>query len=107
MVGYDLVFRAEWLESLGYISWHFKNKIMKFHLNGCNYRLVGLHTTDAQPSPTPSMTDLGSLVASIMQALSSLGVASLTPPLIEPLLTTYSYLFTSLTGLPLPRAMNH
>lgn len=41
----DLVLEAEWLETLGYIGWHFKDKVMEFQINGTNYRL------EVQPTP--------------------------------------------------------
>ena len=46
--GYDLILGAEWLESLGYIGWHFRNKTMIFTVHNQTYTLQGLIT--AQPT---------------------------------------------------------
>lgn len=54
VMGYDLVIGVEWLESLGYIGWHFKHKIMEFQVDGTNYRSVGLHSPDTPACPHSS-----------------------------------------------------
>lgn len=41
VTGCDLMLGTEWLETLGYIGWHFRDKIMEFAVNGCNFRLIG------------------------------------------------------------------
>lgn len=66
VVGYDLVLGAEWLETLGYIGWHFKKKIMEFQVLGRNYGLVGLRSSNPTPSPVSSWVDLSRMVASLM-----------------------------------------
>lgn len=100
VTGCDLVLGAEWLETLGYFGWHFKNKIMEFQVHGRNYRLVGLHSPDPVPSPVSSRVDLSTLIASLMQASSHFANASPPTPQVEQFLTTYSDLFEPPKGLP-------
>lgn len=49
--GYNLILGVEWLESLGYIGWHFWNKTMLFTVNNKTCTLQGLIT--AQPTFLP------------------------------------------------------
>lgn len=79
----NLVLGAEWLETLGYIGWHFKNKIMEFQINGTNYRLVGLRATNTSPFFASSQMILSPLVTSLMHSHSSLEGAPTTPLLIK------------------------
>ncbi|TQD86337.1 hypothetical protein C1H46_028095 [Malus baccata] len=52
--GYDLILGAEWLEPLGYIGWHFRNKTMLFIVNNKTYTLQGLITTQPTFHPCTS-----------------------------------------------------
>ncbi|KAM2650970.1 hypothetical protein EV1_014909 [Malus domestica] len=88
VVGSDLVLGAEWLETLGYIGWHFKNKIMEFQVLGSNYRLHGLRSSNPLPSPVSSQVDFRVMVASLMKAHSHLDGPSPTPPLLKPIMST-------------------
>lgn len=45
--GYDVVFGAEWLRSLGVISWDFNHMTMKFHQGMQQILLTRLHSSVA------------------------------------------------------------
>nr|XP_008381918.2 uncharacterized protein LOC103444746 [Malus domestica] len=112
VLGCDLVLGAEWLESLGYIGWHFKHKIMEFQIDGTNYRLMGLRSPDTTtyPPSSPVVSPrgvLGHSVAFLLHAPPSQAGAQPTSPPIEQFLDTYQDLFTPPTGLPPLRPMDH
>lgn len=92
-MGCDLVLGVEWLETLGFIGWHFKNKIMEFQINGTNYRLVGLHAIESSPFSVSSRVILSPLIAFLMHTYSPFEGAPTTPLPIKPILPTYSDLF--------------
>ncbi|XP_008386797.3 uncharacterized protein [Malus domestica] len=110
--GCNLFLEAEWLETLGFIGWHFKHKVMEFQIKGHNYRLVGLHSSDSPPhlpsSPSASSRPhIESLLASLLSASSPPEAVHPIHPSLISLLDSYSDLFVAPTGLPPHQEFDH
>lgn len=111
IIGCDLVLEAEWLETLGFIGLHFKNKVMEFQIDGHKYCLVGLHSSDSPTILTSTFStfyllDISSLLASILSASSIPDIVQPTLQPLESLMDNNSDLFTASTCLPPKWAIN-
>ena len=107
----DIILGAEWLESLGFIGWDFKNKIMAFSVDNKTYTLQGL-TPSTSLFPTGYNIDTllehpYSLLASITTPDTTLTPPVNTPPAIKSLIHQYKHLFDPPTGLPPERPIDH
>ncbi|XP_021823725.1 uncharacterized protein LOC110764972 [Prunus avium] len=110
--GCDLILGADWLDTLGLIGWHFKNKTMVFKVDGQVHRLVG------QTDPPVTFVDchlLTHLSAQAQQGMLAQLIAiedlpvppSSPPPAIQQLLLQYNDLFSPPAALPPHRSIDH
>lgn len=112
VAGCDLVLGAQWLDSLGFIGWHFLDKVMVFVVDGKWHTLKGIS------SKRPSLDDNGFMELLPSEHLDT--VANLTSPtlsdtcpfpainpLLDSLLAQYHTLFTPPTTLPPKRSIDH
>lgn len=108
---YDLILGSEWLESLGFISWNFKNKTMIFHVQDTTYTLQGLVT--AQPtfqachSIQPLSPNNHPFLNPTPTIETSLSPPPSTHPAIVSLLIQYQHLFSVPSGLPPQCQIDH
>ncbi|KAM1539598.1 hypothetical protein ACFX10_004370 [Malus domestica] len=109
--GCDLILGAEWLESLGFIGWHFKQKTMVFSVDGQTYTLQGLTpSTSVFPECNPIhhlFNNPFNLLASIPTPTTYLNPSTETHPAISSLLNQYQHIFTPPFGLPPERPIDH
>ncbi|XP_004305244.1 PREDICTED: enzymatic polyprotein-like [Fragaria vesca subsp. vesca] len=105
--GCDLLLGAQWLDTLGFIGWHFFEKVMMFVANGKHHVLYGIKQL---PATEPSHN----LMAILAQE--QIDYATLGPtvpqdeahcPQVQQLLTDFHMLFEAPIGLPPIRAIDH
>lgn len=108
--GYDAVLGAEWLRSLGVISWDFNHMTMQFHHGTQQILLTGLHSSVATVKDSSEFHQL------LLQQrlgfyihLMHLQPASPTvqDPAVSSLLQQYSSIFAQPHGLPPVRCQDH
>ncbi|PRQ56667.1 putative nucleotidyltransferase, Ribonuclease H [Rosa chinensis] len=109
VTGCDLLLGAQWLETLGFIGWHFSEKVMVFTENGQCHVLHGLRK---QPSQMDQSAFMALLPAEHLDSVSSVTgtipiQGSALIPELQPLLTSYEDLFSPPIGLPPKRAIDH
>lgn len=113
VTGCDLVLGAQWLDSLGYIGWHFFEKTMMFIADGEKYVLRGI-TSRNQTLDASSL--LGLLPSDHLDVIAQLLPTTSHPspnnvhtniPEILTLLSAFSDIFEAPTALPPPKPINH
>lgn len=109
VVGCDLLLGAQWLDTLGFIGWHFLEKVMMFTANGKCHVLHGLTN---QPPSFDSASFCALLPSDQLDAIMPLSThvvtqIQTTPYSIRSLLTTFQELFSTPTGLPPSRPIDH
>lgn len=109
--GYDLILGSEWLESLGFIGWHFRNKTMLFNVKGTTHTLQGLISAHpivrASHSIQPTTPTTHSLFSTTPPSDLPISPPPNTHPQIIPLLSKYQHLFSIPSGLPPQRPIDH
>lgn len=107
VAGCDLVLGAQWLDTLGFIGWHFQEKVMIFFTQGRCHVLKD----HSRLSPTLNTNDLLALLHfDHLDTLVSLPQPNLNssfvilPPSIQALIDHYGELFSPPTSLPPPRS---
>ncbi|PRQ22490.1 putative nucleotidyltransferase, Ribonuclease H [Rosa chinensis] len=106
VTGCDLVLGAKWLNTLGFIGWHFAEKVMVFFMDGQCYTLHGLSATNR----TPDTSGLLALVqAEQSSSLLQTGIDPVhtLPQCVQDLLSLFDDLFQPPTRLPPKRAIDH
>lgn len=110
VVGCDLVLGAQWLDILGFIGWHFLEKLMIFETNGHRHVLKGI----SKRQGSLDASDLVELLTNnhpdvIAQILSpdTISISIDIHPQISTLLCTFADLFTTPDGLPPRRSIEH
>lgn len=111
VTGCDIILGAKWLESLGFIGWHFKQKSMVFSVEGKTYTLHGLtHLASIFPSCYHMDQLLGNpytLLASITSPDNYLNPPTKTHFAITSLIHQYKHIFITIFGLPPERTIDH
>lgn len=112
VAGCDLVLGAQWLDSLGFIGWHFLDKVMVFVIDGKRHTLKGISSRRHSLDDTGIMDILPADHLDTLTNLIPSTVATSQPtipnnPLLDSLLNHYQELFTNLTSLPPPRSIDH
>ncbi|KAL6193211.1 hypothetical protein ACLB2K_034295 [Fragaria x ananassa] len=105
--GCDLLLGAQWLDTLGFIGWHFLEKVMMFVADGKHHVLYGIKQ---RPATEPSL-NLMAILAQEQIDYATLGPtvppAEAHCPQVQQLLTNFHMLFEAPTGLPPIRAIDH
>lgn len=110
VAGCDLVLGAQWLDTLGFIGWHFQDKVMVFFNDGRCHVLKGF----THHNSTSSSHDLIAFLASAQS--DSLGPPAPISPISSPqahhhsiqtLIDTYCDLFSTPAALPPLRTIDH
>ncbi|KAI5352798.1 hypothetical protein L3X38_005690 [Prunus dulcis] len=106
--GCDLVLGVEWLETLGLIGWHFRDKIMEFTVDGNNYRLQGSKGNGGIGNPPASAVfTMLEKEEQFLRTPADQGIMCPIPLSVQGLLTPFSDLFEESLGLPPSRAIDH
>ncbi|CAL9031829.1 unnamed protein product [Prunus brigantina] len=106
--GCDLVLGVEWLETLGLIGWHFRDKLMEFTVDGINYRLRGNKGNGSNgSSPDSAVLAVLEKEEQFLQTPATHGNLCTIPLSVQGLLTQFSDLFGEFLGLPPSRAIDH
>nr|XP_011465313.1 PREDICTED: uncharacterized protein LOC105351720 [Fragaria vesca subsp. vesca] len=111
VAGCDLVLGAQWLDTLGFIGWHFRDKIMVFVANGRRHILKGVNSDPQRNIEAAEILDLipsEHLDAAFMlcAVMPEAQPVNLHPELTQ-LLTRFGPVFAAPVGLPPFRAINH
>lgn len=110
VAGCDLLLGAEWLDSLGFIGWHFAEKIMVFTTQEKCHVLQGI---TSHPQPLDQHEILAILPSEHLDPLGhflptpSISTTEAHDPTITSLLNNYQTLFLPPTGLPPSRSIDH
>ncbi|KAH7550551.1 hypothetical protein JRO89_XS13G0214900 [Xanthoceras sorbifolium] len=109
--GCDIVFGAEWLQSLGVILWDFSKLTMQFSWKGHNVQLTG---NGSSPTVLANHSEFKRLLLQEKQgvfiqlmALTGEDTKVSLPPIVSKILDTYSEVFSEPKGLPPQRSLDH
>ncbi|XP_061999331.1 uncharacterized protein LOC133716671 [Rosa rugosa] len=111
VAGCDLLLGAPWLDSLGFVGWHFSEKLMVFTSNGKCHILQGI-VNSPMTSPSVAQAEIMGLLPPDQLDLSPIdigpdSVASVHIKAIQSLLDHFHDLFTPCLGLPPQRPIDH
>lgn len=110
VAGCDLVLGAQWLDSLGFIGWHYFDKVMMFVANGQQHVLQGLSSKSPALDDPTLMSFLPSdhveLIAQLIPSTSTPTISHHCPE-ITSLLHQFSTLFEPPSSLPPSRPTDH
>ncbi|XP_050387420.1 uncharacterized protein LOC126803710 [Argentina anserina] len=105
----DLLLGVQWLDNLGFIGWHFAEKVMAFTANGRCHVLKGI----TAKTSTLDQNELCALLSSDQLECFKPGLKptvqheTIHPPQVQQLLTSYADLFSAPIELPPRRAIDH
>ncbi|BFG34934.1 hypothetical protein CerSpe_212080 [Prunus speciosa] len=106
VIGCDMVLGMDWLETLGLVGWHFKHRTMEFTVEGSNHRIMGAMNGPLQPTTQicqlgskENIVDINFLIHETTDP-KSISVS-------EPLLNQFADLFSTSTGLPPKKSIDH